>query len=491
MKIYLLNSKFVILVISVVIVGVAMIPALVQDPADAKSTRKIHFTETFVSFQDPGQGHGNHQMALVLSPEPGVIYDGSMTYTADVPVQVAVLHEIGPDESHGQPTWTVDGKTIYGITLIDAAGAASFEFTGAALALHGPNPQSFAATVSVDGWIRDGTIQYTSESMQIQHEPSLDLYMSNVPVQIPMHTGFHNGSELSYIITDSSDADLAKTISEKQNWNVEAAPVLSATPDSILQTIYLFTNGVKSDGIYGFQNAVFSNTPEQRQEYTALRKIVEVSWYPGQRSAVLTSVEDIIEAKQDGKLNTKETDAIINAPQIIWPDGQMPVRQQSTLDDDTPYIGGQILEIDTESGVVTFVAHRGWGPDGKTIYYIVTDATPTRPAQAMGVLDAPTSAELVSSSAAINLYQFTNGLKGSGPLGFQPGIADSATGDQRYSPMWRIFLVEWNNPDDARVLQTIHDISQATSNDEITVSIAKPTGRFHVVNCPFIDPFQN
>ena len=30
---------------------------------------------------------------------------------------------------------------------------------------------------------------------------------------------------------------------------------------------------------------------------------------------------------------------------------------------------------------VTFVAHRGWGHDGRTIYYIVTDATPSGPAE--------------------------------------------------------------------------------------------------------------
>jgi hypothetical protein len=41
---------------------------------------------------------------------------------------------------------------------------------------------------------------------------------------------------------------------------------------------------------------------------------------------------------------------------------------------------GQVLNIDTSKMTVTFVAHVGWGPDGKTIYYIVTDATPEMPA---------------------------------------------------------------------------------------------------------------
>ena len=52
-----------------------------------------------------------------------------------------------------------------------------------------------------------------------------------------------------------------------------------------------------------------------------------------------------------------------------------------------PYGGGQITEINEEEMTVTFVAHRGWGPDGRTIYYIVTDATPSGPAEMMGVVD--------------------------------------------------------------------------------------------------------
>ena len=60
----------------------------------------------------------------------------------------------------------------------------------------------------------------------------------------------------------------------------------------------------------------------------------------------------------------------------------------------------------------------GWGPDGRTIYYIVTDATPSGPAGMMGVVSSPTSANLIANSAAVELYQFKNGLTGTGPLGF-------------------------------------------------------------------------
>lgn len=166
------------------------------------------------------------------------------------------------------------------------------------------------------------------------------------------------------------------------------------------------------------------------------------------------------------------------------------IKDDPSINDETPYGGGQVLAIDTEEMTVTFVAHRGWGPDGRTIYYIVTDATPSGPANMMGVVTADTSASLIASAAAVDLYQFANGIEGPGPLGFQPGIASSALGDVGYSPMWRIYLIEWNDPADAQLLQTIGDIQAYLDAGLITITLARPMNSDHIVNCPFIDPFQ-
>jgi hypothetical protein len=168
----------------------------------------------------------------------------------------------------------------------------------------------------------------------------------------------------------------------------------------------------------------------------------------------------------------------------------MMVKEDKTLADDTPYGGGQVLDIDTDEMTVTFIAHRGWGPDGRTIYYIVTDATPSGPAGMMGVINAPTSANLIANSAAVDLFQFKNGIVGSGPLGFQPGIAAGAPGDANYSPMWRIFMIGWDNPSSASLLETIDDMNAYREAGLIDIGIARPMDSDHIVNCPFIDPFQ-
>jgi len=137
---------------------------------------------------------------------------------------------------------------------------------------------------------------------------------------------------------------------------------------------------------------------------------------------------------------------------------------------------------------VTFVAHRGWGPDGRTTYCIITDATPSAPAETMGVIHSTTSSTPISNAA--DLFQFQNGIKGSGLLGFQPGITSAAPGDENYNPMWKIYIVEWNDPESAKILESKNDIDSFKKDDKITVSIARPMNSEYIVNCPLIDPFQ-
>jgi hypothetical protein len=318
----------------------------------------------------------------------------------------------------------------------------------------------------------------------------LRLSRANVPATIPMHQGFYDGQSVYYIITDSSDPAHAEIITENQGWKVELAPLLANAPANALSKTYMFKNGISGDGVHGFQGEVFTSTPNQTEIYSALTSHVHVTWNDGAESRILDSDEMIMAAADAGDVTLAELPVVLNMPQIVWPDGQMMVKEDKTLADDTPYGGGQVLDIDTDEMTVTFIAHRGWGPDGRTIYYIVTDATPSGPAGMMGVTTATTSANLIANSAAVDLFQFKNGIVGSGPLGFQPGIAAGAPGDANYSPMWRIFMIGWDNPSSASLLETIDDMNAYREAGLIDIGIARPMDSDHIVNCPFIDPFQ-
>ncbi len=472
------------------ITGILTISFISNSYVDANSTKKINFTKTTTSIQDPGQGHENHQLSLILFPNEGTLYDGSMTFTSSEPVDVVVLHEIISNDVKGQPTWTIDGKTIYAMSLIDLKSkSGSFEFTGAALALHSFNSKEFTATVSVDGWIRGQPTEVIMQNIQVEKDPSLMLSRTNVEVTIPMHEGLYKGNSIFYIITDTSREDYSKKISEKQDWKVQTSPLIEKMPEEILQKIFIFKNGIRGYGIYGHQKEIFSSTPVQESKYSALNSAIEVTWKKGQNAKVLESSEDVIDAEKDGRIEFTKTGVVINSPQIIWPGGQMLVRNDQITDDLT-FSGGQITKINKDEKTVTFVAHRAWGPDGQTIYYIVTDATPSGPSEIMGISFSPVYDNLITNSSAVDLFQFQNGIKGSGSLGYQPGIASVNSDQENYSPIWRIYNVEWHNPKDAKILQTMSDIDYFKAKDLISVSLARPMNSHHIINGPLIDPFQ-
>ena len=69
---------------------------------------------------------------------------------------------------------------------------------------------------------------------------------------------------------------------------------------------------------------------------------------------------------------------------------------------------------------VTFIAHRGFAPDGSTIYYIATDASVKKVANDLGVVFVNKTGATLKSGSSSDLYVFTNGIKGTGPMGF-PG----------------------------------------------------------------------
>lgn len=388
------------------------------------------------------------------------------------------------------PNIISDSFAIDMVTCKDGDVLVKKTHTGNHACLH----ESSAKKVEARGW---GTIVSANDNVTVVEGEEiaspgslLALSRANVPATIPMHQGFYNGEPVYFIITDSSDPTHAQVITENQGWKVELAPLLANAPAEALSTTYMFTNGVPGDGVHNFQGEVFTSTPAQPETYSALTAHVHVTWNDGATPRVLDSEEMIMAAEDAGEVTLAEVPVVLNMPQIVWPEGQMMVKEDKTLADDTPYGGGQVLDIDTEEMTVTFIAHRGWGPDGRTIYYIVTDATPSGPAGMMGVVDAPTSASLIANSAAVDLFQFRNGIAGSGPLGFQPGIAAGAPGDENYSPMWRIFMIGWDDQAKPAVLETKADIDAYQEAGLISVGLARPMDSDHIVNCPFIDPFQ-
>ncbi len=326
-------------------------------------------------------------------------------------------------------------------------------------------------------------LQLQSQNNASASSSVLKLANTNIPIDIPLHKGYENGNEVYFIATDVSDKNTASLLTNKSGFKVNYAPFLLQTPESAKGQVYVFTNGINGNGTFGFQNEVMNAKPGDKN-YSPLFQLNLVKWNEGANASEIKSISQLNQSLQRNELTVNKTDIVVNHPVIKWNGGSLMVREDKNVNDETPYGGGQALDIDTEKMVVTMVAHRGWGPDGKTIYYIVTDAAPKMPADMMGVPFVEADSQLVGKGA-VDLFQFTNGINGSGPMGFQAGIGAANPTDSNYNPMWLIQFIEWKDPSQARVLQTLSDIR--TMQGSGLIEIMPAMDGTHVVNCPFFD----
>ena len=314
-----------------------------------------------------------------------------------------------------------------------------------------------------------------------QNETTQNLTETNIPKVLPLVRGFTDGNEVFYITTEVSDEKLANYLSNLTNSRVVYTPALKYTPAQSLANIYEFTNGIKGSGPEGFQPNVADSQPGNNK-YSPLWKVNLVTWNNSTTPRELTSEDDIVNAFKNKELTIKLTDIIVNCPFVQWKDGSLTVRENKTLTDESPYGGGQVIDIDTKKMQVTFVAHRGFAPDGSTIYYIATDASVKKVADDLGVIFVNKTGLTQVSGSSSDLYVFTNGIKGNGPMGYQASIASTNAGDEAYSPLWRIQTVTWKDPMQAEFLNLLNEITENAKQGHLKTEIAGV-----VVNCPFVE----
>ena len=211
-------------------------------------------------------------------------------------------------------------------------------------------------------------------------------------------------------------------------------------------------------------------------------KINSVEWKQGVNPKELKSETDILSAQKNGELTISSSGAVVNCPFVQWHGGSLKERTDKTLSDLMGYGGAQVLNIDIKKMLVTFVGHRGFAPDGSTIYYIATDASVKKVADKFGVTFVNKTGAALLSGGSSDLYVFTNGIKGTGPMGFQPSIASTNVGDTAYSPLWRIQATAWKDPSHAEFLTRVTQITSAAQAGKLSINIAGV-----VFNCPIVN----
>jgi hypothetical protein len=341
----------------------------------------------------------------------------------------------------------------------------------------------FAVIVSVSLIFSLPTIAVVVNSYAQENEKTQNLTETNIPKVLPLVKGYADGNEIFYITTEVSDKTLANYLTNLTKSRVVYTPALNYAPPQSLSNIYEFTNGIKGSGPEGFQPNIADSQPGDNK-YSPLWKVNLVTWNNGTTTTPreLTSEEDIVNAIKNKELTIKPTNIIVNCPFVQWKDGSLKVRENKALTDESPYGGGQVIDIDTKKMQVTFVAHRGFAPNGSPIYYIATDASVKKVADDLGVVFVNKTGSTLKSGSSSDLYVFTNGLQGNGPMGYQASIASTYAGDEAYSPLWRIQTVTWKDPAQSQLLTSLEEITEHAKQGHLNTEIAGV-----VVNCPFVE----
>jgi hypothetical protein len=113
--------------------------------------------------------------------------------------------------------------------------------------------------------------------------------------------------------------------------------------------------------------------------------------------------------------------------------------------------------------------------DGQEIKFFHTEVSDAKVAKILTdmirspVLAVPALAE-VPRGALATVYVFTNGIKGGGPLKFQPDVFDNPPGTPGYSPLRALNLVTWRNGTPPRVLKSAADVKEAEAKGEVTIT---------------------
>ncbi|MBI4340626.1 MAG: hypothetical protein HY680_11855 [Chloroflexi bacterium] len=136
----------------------------------------------------------------------------------------------------------------------------------------------------------------------------------------PEVRGFYNGGEVLFIHTEASDPQVASMLTMMMGPQVVLVPSLAQAPESTLAGVYVFTNGMKGGGPFGFQADVFDSVPGE-QGYSPLRAVILITWKDGVAARELRSLDEIRAAEAKGELATKRPGAVVNMPMLSWPEG--------------------------------------------------------------------------------------------------------------------------------------------------------------------------
>lgn len=141
------------------------------------------------------------------------------------------------------------------------------------------------------------------------------------PAGVPPVTAYTEGKEIKFIHTEASDPKVAELLTEMMGSPVLIVPQLANSPEAVTANVYVFKNGIRGEGPFGFQPDVFDNPPG-KEGYSPLRRLNLVTWKSEQPARELRSAVELRAAADKGELTIQRTGVVVNMPLLTWPGGR-------------------------------------------------------------------------------------------------------------------------------------------------------------------------
>ncbi len=138
---------------------------------------------------------------------------------------------------------------------------------------------------------------------------------------LPAGKAWAEGKEIYFVHTEASDADVAKLLTDMMASPVIYVPGLADVPAKAVAQVYVFENGLKGKGPFGFQADVFDNPPGTAG-YSPLRNVNLVKWTDPAKARELKSVAEILASQSAGELTITQPGVIVNMPFVAWDGGK-------------------------------------------------------------------------------------------------------------------------------------------------------------------------
>ncbi|MBI4202999.1 MAG: hypothetical protein HY532_07810 [Chloroflexi bacterium] len=163
----------------------------------------------------------------------------------------------------------------------------------------------------------------TAMSMPTVSPTPMDMPMDSASSQAgpPLVMGYYGGQPMLFIHTEASDMAVAEMLTMMMGSKVLVVSSLSGVPDELLADVFVFTNGVRGDGPFGYQPDVFDQSPDE-EGYTPLRRVNLVVWQEGVVATELRSANAVNAAIVRGEVTVTRPGVVVNMPIITWLGGQ-------------------------------------------------------------------------------------------------------------------------------------------------------------------------